>query len=178
MTQSPYRFEEQWCEADFAAIGRLALRWALTEHILKNCLRARLGLSLEEANVMIYPLSLETVLQKIDGLQKIKPLPRKAAEIYSELNPIVRALQTVRNDAVHSVIKETDSGLVFENRAKGRTLTKEEIFSCEDLTNYASQIAIKFRYALGFKEGPKPPRKLPPRPVIPEFLKSKIQPSR
>jgi hypothetical protein len=68
---SPYRFEEQWSDDDFATIGRLAMRWALTEHILKNCLRVKLGLPLEEANLMIYPLSMETVLQKIDGLQKI-----------------------------------------------------------------------------------------------------------
>src|SRR6476646_8768707 len=102
MIQSPYRFEEQWSEADLAAIGRLTLRWALNEHILKNCLRVRLGLSLEEANTEIYPLSLETVLQRIEWLHKIKPTRKRAAEIYSELKPIIRALQVVRNDAVHS----------------------------------------------------------------------------
>ena len=80
MITSPYRFEEQWSDDDFATIGRLALRWALTEHILKNCLRVRLELWLEEANVRIYPLGMETVLQKIDGLTKssrhLRRLPR------------------------------------------------------------------------------------------------------
>jgi hypothetical protein len=60
----------------------------------------------------------------------------------------------VRNDAVHSALKESERGHVFENRAKGRVRTKAEIFSCEDLTNYASQLAVAFRFALGFKEGP------------------------
>jgi hypothetical protein len=77
----------------------------------------------------------------------------------------------VRNDAVHSVLKETDDGHIFENRGRGRSRTKGEIFSCEDLTNYASTLVLAFRYALGFKEGPKPPRKLPLRPEIPDFLK-------
>ena len=113
MIKSPFKFEEQWTDADFAAIGRLALRWAVIEHILKNCLRTRLGLSLAEANLMIYPLSLEAVLQKIEGLHKMKPPRPKAAEFYAELIPVVRALQVVRNDAVHSVVKETDTGLVF-----------------------------------------------------------------
>jgi hypothetical protein len=175
MVQSPYRFEEQWSEADLAAIGRLALRWALNEHILKNCLRVRLGLSLEEANTEIYPLSLETVLQRIEWLHKIKPPRKKAAEIFSELKPIIRALQVVRNDAVHSVLKETENGHIFENRAKGRSATKAEVLSCEELTRYSGTLVIAFRYALGFKDGPKPPRKLPTRPEIPNFLKSKIQ---
>src|SRR5262245_20555807 len=155
--------------------GRFRRDWEV-EHILKNCLRVMLGLSLKEANLMVYPLSVEIVLQKIDGLHKIKPPRAKAAQVYAELKPIIRSLQAVRNDAVHSVIKETDRGLVFENRARGRTITKEEIFSCETLTNYASQLVLAFRYALGFKEGPKPPRNLPPRPEIPNFLKSQIQP--
>ena len=119
---------------------------------------------------MIYPLSLEAVLQKIEGLHKMRPPRPKAAEFYAELIPVVRALQIVRNDAVHSVVKETNSGLVFENRARGRTITKEQILSCEELTNYASVLSIKFRRALGFKEGQKPPRKLPARPKIPDFL--------
>ena len=80
----------------------------------------------------------------------------------------------MRNDAVHSVLKEIERGHVFENRGKGRVRTKAEIFSCEDLTNYASHLATAFRYALGFKEGPKPPRKLPTRPEIPNFLKSSV----
>lgn len=169
MAEVPFRFEEQWTEADFAAIGRLALRWAVIEHILKNCLRTRLGLLLAEANLMIYPLSLKAVLQTIEGLHKMKPPRPKAAEFYAELIPVVSAI--VRNDAVHSVVKETDTGLVFENRAKGRTITKEQILNCDELTNYASLLSIKFRRALQFKEGQKPPRKLPPRPEIPSFLK-------
>ena len=105
---------------------------------------------------MIYPLSLEAVLQKIEGLHKMKPPRPKAAEFYAELIPVVRALQRIRNDAVHSVVKETEGALVFENRAKGRTITKEQILSCEELTNYASLLSFKFPRALGFKEGQKP----------------------
>ena len=88
----------------------------------------------------------------------MKPPRPKAAEFYAELIPVVSAI--VRNDAVHSVVKETDTGLVFENRAKGRTITKEQILNCDELTNYASLLSIKFRRALQFKEGQKPPRKL------------------
>jgi hypothetical protein len=64
---------------------------------------------------------------------------------------------------------------VFHLRSKKRTLTKAQIFSAEELTNYAAHAVYSLRYALGSKElSPGERYALPDRPEIPEFLRGLI----
>lgn len=89
----------------------------------------------------------------------------------------MRGIQPVRNNVVHSILLWTDGGYTgFHLRSKGRTLTKEQVFATEELTNYAAIAVLNFRYALGEKEhADEVPPPLPARPNIPDFLQTSIQ---
>lgn len=76
---------------------------------------------------------------------------------------------------VHSVAGPNgDNGYVFHLRSKNRSLTIDQVFSTEELTNYASHLVIALRYGLGFKDGAPPEYVCPDRPEIPDFLKTII----
>jgi hypothetical protein len=87
----------------------------------------------------------------------------------------MKGIQFVRNNVIHAIVlDDLDEGHVFHLRSKRRSLTKAEIFSAEELTNYAAHAAISLRYALGLKDVPGARRPLPDRPDIPKFLRELI----
>ena len=120
-------------------------------------------------------MNLDQRLKKITELSQLKPLPPSGETAFAELKPIMDGLKFVRNTVVHSVVVEhDDEGHVFENRSKGHKLTKAEIFSTEDLKNYASHLVYKLRFSLGLKDGNLFQYEPPARPEIPAFLRSRI----
>jgi hypothetical protein len=174
MIPSPYRFEPDFTDMEFAKLGVLAMRWAHIEHILGNCLKTILRLSEEEAVVIVFPMSGDQRISRIAELAKINPLSDLARAPFEELRPVMRGLQYVRNNVIHSIALEDDNeGHVFHLRSKMRSLTKAQVFSTEELTNYAGHLVIAFRYALGWGPGALS-YTCPDRPEIPEFLKSII----
>jgi hypothetical protein len=177
MIPSPYRFDPELTDQEYAKLGVLSLRWSTTEHILGNCLRILLRLSMEEAVVVVFPMNLEQRINRIDELSAITPMNSKAQATFNELKYIMKGIQYVRNNVIHAIVEEHDTeGHVFHLRSKGRSLTKAEVFSAEELTNYAAHLVLTFRYALGFKDDPSSvERTSPGRPAIPEFLRSVIQ---
>jgi hypothetical protein len=172
MIPSPYRFEPLISDQDLAKLGILAMRWSHIEHVVANCLKVMLRLSDDEAIVMVFPLGIEQRLNRIQEISKISPLIPHAQAAFDELRIVMRGVQYVRNSVVHSIVVEDDKeDHVFHLRSAGRTLTKAQIFSMEEWTNYASHLARALRYALGFKNQPEPVLyEWPERPAIPEFL--------
>ena len=92
-----------------------------------------------------------------------------------ELTAIMKGVQFVRNSVIHAILLEDDEeGHVFHLRNKERSLTKAQIFSCEELTNYAAHLTYSLRYGLGLKGGASHEYASPDRPAIPEFLRELI----
>jgi hypothetical protein len=172
MIASPYNFEPLISDQDLAKLGILALRWSHIEHVLANCLKTMLRLSDEEAVVVVFPLGLEQRINRIRELSQINPLIPHAQAAFEELRVVMKGIQYVRNSVVHSiVVADDEEGHVFHLRSKMRTLTKAQVFSIEEWTNYAAHLAQALRYALGFKNQPEPMLYTwPDRPTIPEFL--------
>jgi len=173
MIPTPFRFEKDLTPPDLEIIGKLSLRWSHTEHIIGNCLRVLLRLTDEEAEVMVFPLTLDQRLQRIAALAAINPLPAAADPLYRELVPVIRALQPIRNLLTHTILLPDAAGKhsTFHLRSKGKSMTKEEVFQCEELTNYAAHAALLFRHELGDKDPAGAPGPLPARPSIPECLR-------
>ncbi|GLQ79284.1 hypothetical protein GCM10007881_28020 [Mesorhizobium huakuii] len=177
MLSTPFRFEPELTPEDFQKLGQLAMRWSHIEHMIGNCLKALLDLSMEDAVVMVFSLSTEQRLQRLSQLAKTKTLNTEAEKALSELVDIMKGLQIVRNDTIHGIMAEGSSGQILHNRSKQRQITKEQVFSCEELTNYAAHAVLSLRYALGLKDSPGDRHPLPERPEIPAFLQKSI-PSR
>lgn len=176
MIPSPYRFDAELTDQEYAKIGVFALRWSLTEHIIGNCLKVLLRLTDEEAVVIVFPLGIEHRMNRIAELASLNPLPEEARAPFDELKIVMKGIQYVRNGVIHAIVQEDEiEGHVFHLKSKGRAFTKAQVFSTEDLTNYAAHLALSFRYALGFKDGARVVRTWPDRPEIPEFLRSVIQ---
>lgn len=172
MLQSPFRFEAGFTSTEFETIGRLALRWAAIEHFVANCLKAMLGLSDDQAIVMVFPLGMEAKLDRMNELAEINPLNPEAKKALIELTKVAKALNFVRN-TIHAIVMEGDHS--FELRSKRRSIPKRDVLSTEELTNYAGRVAIFLRHALGDKDTVGGPPAWPTRPAIPAFLQSKIQ---
>jgi len=177
MIASPWRFEPVISDQDLAKIGILTLRWSHIEHILGNCLKVLLRLSDDEAAAIVFPMNLETRINRIVEISEINPLSEHAQAALNEFRPVIKGLQLVRNNVVHAILIEDErEGHVFHLRSKQRTLSKTDVFSVEELTNYAAHLVTAFRYALGFKDGIEPVLYTwPDRPPIPEFLLSTVQ---
>jgi len=172
MIQSPFRFEQNLTPDDFQKIGQLSLRWSHTEHIIANCLKVMLLLSDEEAVIMIFPLTLDARLQRIDKLKKLNPLPSKASAAFDELKWAMEVLKQIRNTVIHAVMLDDARGAaVLELRSKKRSFAKAQVFDSEELTNYAAHAAIIMRHELGEKDPDFTPPPLPARPLIPESLR-------
>jgi hypothetical protein len=110
-------------------------------------------------------------------LAKIVPLSPRAKASFDELMLVMPGIQYVRNNVVHAIVSigEIGDDHVFELRSKTRSLTKKQIFSAEELTNYAARAVVSLRYALGPKDGqPAELFPLPDRPEIPKFLQALI----
>jgi hypothetical protein len=173
MLDTPFLFEETLTDGDFQKIGQLSLRWSHIEHIVGNCLKTMLRLTDEEAIIAVFPLNVDQRLTKIKQLAELSPLAVDAQAALDELMPAMKALQVVRNNVVHAVIVEdNDDGHLFHLRSKERSLTKAQVFSAEELTNYAAHAALSLRFALGLKGERGARHPLPERPEIPEFLRS------
>ena len=172
MIASPFRFEPLISDQDLAKLGILSLRWSHIEHTLANCLKTMLRLSDDEAVVIVFPLNLEQRLNRIDEISQINPLNPHAQAAFDELRIVMRGIQYVRNSVVHSIVMEDEKeGHVFHLRSKMRTLTKAQVFSIEEWTNYAAHLVQALRFALGFKNQSEPVfYTWPNRPAIPDFL--------
>lgn len=177
MLDAPFAFEIGLTGVEYERLGRLAVRWSHIEHVIGNCLRQMLKLSLADAGVIVYPMSTEQRLQNIAKLVKLHPLDPEGSEALSELTTVMKGLQVVRNDVLHGIIDDElgSSAKGFTNRAKNRKISLDEVFGCEELTNYAAHAALSLRYALGVPGAPSDQRHpLPDRPEIPTFLRESI----
>lgn len=171
--ETPFGFEVRLSGEEFQKIGQFACRWAHIEHTVGNCLRVLLGMAPDDAQVMVFPLSLDARVQRINEVIKKRPLPTFQATLFSELKPLLRAQQYLRNTVLHGVVIDLflDEEPFFHLRSKGRDLTKAELFSCEDLINYTAHVAQALRLSLGEKDLPNGyTYALPDRPDVPDFL--------
>jgi len=152
------------------------MRWALIEHMIGNCLRVMLGMEMQPATIMIFPLNLDTRMTRISKLAKQRFLTGYQLALLAELRPLIKAMQYLRNTTLHGVVTsfgDDPDQTYFHLRSKGRNLNRSELFSCEDLINYTAHVTQAFRLSLGDKtyEGHEGHTYvLPHRPHIPEFL--------
>ena len=72
MLASPFRFDKELSPEDFERLGRLLLRWSHIDHMIANCLKLQLGLDEDQARLMIFPLSTELRLQRMNSSQSLK----------------------------------------------------------------------------------------------------------
>ena len=176
MIPSPYNFEPDLTDLEYAKLGVLAIRWAHIENILANCLKVMLRLTDEEAIVMVFPLNLEQRLGRMSEIANLTALPFDAPRAFDELRRIMKGIQYVRNNVVHAIVEQhSEKGHIFHLKSKMRSLTKAEILSVEEITNYAAHLSLAVRYALGFSGEKGHDYALPDRPVIPAFLEKLIQ---
>ena len=173
MITSPFRFDTELSSADFEKLGRLLLRGSHIDHMIANCLKLQLNPDEDQAKVMIFPLTTELRLQRMNELAKLKALPSgKAANAFQQLRVVMKGIKAIRTNVVHAVLIKGD----FTLRSKGdRTFTMEQIFESEELTNDAGILALTLRHELGEPDPDySPPDPLPVRPPVPAFLKSYI----
>lgn len=175
MIPTPYRFEPKFTPDEFMKLGQFACRWAHIEHTIGNCLRRLLDMEPSPANIMVFPLSLDMRMRRIDDMTEIKPLRTDQNALFLELKPLVLAMQWIRNTALHGIVIAHDDGdpdhAAFYLRSKGRDLRKKDLLSCEDLINYTALVVRAFRLSLGEKEDDRGHSyTLPDRPSIPDFL--------
>ncbi len=176
MISIPYRLEPELTPTEFQKIGQLAIRWSHIDQVIGHCLKAVLRLTGDEAIIIIFPLGTDARLNKISELNDVTPLNDTAQRALNELTPIMKGVQYVRNNVIHAFVSEDPvEGHTFHLQSKGRTLTKTQIFSVEEITNYAGHLALGLRYAVGFDGSPALEYAWADRPEIPEFLRSLIQ---
>lgn len=171
MLESPFQYEDWLTPKDYQKLGELSLRWSTLDHIIGNCLSAMLKLSPEEAVVMVFPLTAHQRLEKIKAIAKFKRTNEDTRAAIRALADVMEHISKVRNNVVHAILVEDETeGAVFHLRSKRRTLTREQVFSIEELTNYACHAALSLRYALGLKGARGERHTLPDKPDIPDFL--------
>jgi hypothetical protein len=170
MIPIPWNFEPNLTDAEFQTIGRFACRWAMIDNTLANCLRAILKMEPEEATVMIFPLTQDIRMQRIEALSKLHIMNQDQIALFLELKPLIRAMQFLRTTVLHGIADSQTGDFLL--RSKLRRVGKDELFQCEDLINYAAHVTLAFRFALGDagKAWPPVPYALPDRPPIPDFL--------
>lgn len=177
MIKTPYSFEAILSDQEFQKIGQFACRWALIEHTLANCLRVILEMEPEQATVMIFPLNLDTRMKKMEELSKLNLLTDYQKSLLAELKPLIISMQYIRNTVLHGIVVSftNEDNAYFHLRSKLRNLTKDELFSCDDLINYTAHVTQAFRVSFGDKEYPGHTYALPDRPPIPSFLPKECQ---
>jgi hypothetical protein len=183
MIHTPYKFEAKLSAEEFQQVGRFAMRWSHMDHTIGNCLRRVLELTPEQANILIFPLSMDLRMARIEQVAKVKPFDPMPQALFAELKPLVKAMQFLRTSALHGIVVDVGDAEepYFELRSKGRKLTKDQLFGCEDIINYTAHVATAFRFSLGEKQstwsegwGPHT-YALPDRPPIPNFLPSECR---
>lgn len=176
MIESPFHYEEWLTPAELQKLATLSLRWSHIEHIIGNCLRVILRLDEKEAVVVVFPMPIERRISMIRDISKINPLPDDTTHAFNEVDWGLDYVRFVRNTLAHTVMSENlEQGAVFNLRSKNRSLTKEQVFAVEEITNYTAHAALHFRFLLGFKELTHELQPLPDRPVIPPILQSARQ---
>jgi len=168
MIRVPYEFEPNLTDAEFQKIGQFACRWAIIDNTLANCLRAILKMQPEDATIMIFPLSQDLRMHRIEAFTKRNMLSEDQIALFLELKPLIRAMQFLRTTALHGIVDREAKG--FSLRSKSRWLGKEELFQCEELINYTAHVTIAFSMSLGDKDWAAMTYTLPDRPPIPDFL--------
>jgi hypothetical protein len=174
MLNSPFRYETSLTDADYQTLGRMSLRWSHTEHIIGNCLRVMMRLTEEEAIAVVFPQTTDRRVQLINSLSAVNPLPSDAKQAFDEFAWAWKKVQQIRNLLIHAIVDDTTSPgeVYFHLRSKKKSWHKNDVFSAEELTNFAAHAAQSFRFALGLK-GPSGERHpLPSRPQLPPFLES------
>jgi hypothetical protein len=176
MLPSPYNFEPEMSDQDFQKIGHLSIKWSHLEHLVGNCLKVMLRLSDQEARIVVFPMGLETRLTRMNELSEVGQLSEASHKYLRELKAVMRGIQYVRNNVIHAIVEtKDDADHNFRLHSKNRDLSKQEIFSAEELTNYAAHVVFALRFSLGFRDGSTLSYTLPDRPEIPEFLRSVTQ---
>ena len=73
--------------------------------MIANCLKLQLELDEDQARVMIFPLSTELRLQRMNELAKLKALPSdKATKAFQELCAVMKGIRAVRTNVAHAVL--------------------------------------------------------------------------
>jgi hypothetical protein len=167
-------FEFHLTDDELRKLGELLLTWSHIEHTIGNCLKAVLKFSDDEAIALIFPLALEHRVRWLRGLpERMNLAARMALDEFALLLP---GLQAVRNNGIHGVIiNDVEDGPLFHLRSKDRTFTKNDLFSCEEFTNYCAHIALSIRSALFYPDDKDLPSILPERPAIPKVLAEFVQ---
>src|SRR5450759_477925 len=173
MIETPYSFEAELTDHEFQKIGQFACRWSVIEHQIGNCLRRLLDLTPKQATSLIFPMSLDVRMQRIESLAKNPPMSVMQVALFQELKQLVKAMRYLRTNVLHGIFIDLgNQEPYFHLRSKGHMVTKAQLFSCEDLINYTSHVTQAFRLTLGEKEDPRAhDYALPRRPAIPEFLR-------
>ena len=104
MIETPYRFEANLTDQEFKKIGQFAFRWLHMDHTVGNCLRRLLRLDPKQATVIIFPLSLNDRMSRIEQLAKLQPLSSPSQLLLGELKPLIRAMQFLRNSTLHGIV--------------------------------------------------------------------------
>jgi hypothetical protein len=118
---TPYMFEPELSVEDFAKLGQFMLRWSHMDHTIGNCLRRVLDMTPENATVLIFPLSLDMRIQRLRHFNEITPMSPDAQALFAELQPLVKAMQYIRNSAIHGIVIDMGDGEepYFELRSHG-----------------------------------------------------------
>jgi hypothetical protein len=165
MIECPYEYA--LTEKELQKLAEMSLTWSHTEHLIGICLKRVLKLSDDEGTAIVFPMSLETRLKYLSDLKG--RISAGGQTVLKELALIMKGIQPIRNTIAHTIlIGDTKDGTLFHLRSKDRTFTKEEVFECEEITNYAAQLAICFRYEVGFDRPQDSTPALPQRPSIPK----------
>lgn len=175
MLKPPFIIETSLTPEDYQKVGELAIRWAHIEHLAGNCLKTMLRLTEDEASLVVFPLSLDQRVQRMKNLAVAQKRQPTTVWGLAEFEAVMKGVQYVRNNMVHSVVTDdVEKGHQFHLRSKERTLTKEQAFSIEEITNYAAHLVLWLRYAMGIQGIYVAPFPLPDRPEVPEFLRGVI----
>jgi hypothetical protein len=173
MINSPYKFEDAVTAEQYQKLGYLSLKWSTLAYVVGDTLAAKLRLTEDEATAVVFPMSLEGRMNLLKRLFAITPPSKEAATLFAELQCCVRALQVVRNNVAHALLTKNEKEVSVWLRSKQRTFTLEQVFSTEELTNYAGHVFKHLRAALKLQKARSPATTpLPGRPQIPKFLQS------
>ncbi len=176
MLDPPDFLDPEFTAEEFQKIGLLTIRWAHIDHLIGNCLARLLLLSAEQARVVVFPLTEDRRMATINELAQKKRMKKDAVAALKEMNWVLPAIRSIRNNVVHTVVFQDETGEHhFELRSKMRRFSMEQVFAAEELTNYAAHAVLAFRLALGLKSGMGGRHALPDRPAVPECLRAYFQ---